>query len=69
MATQELDPITLQVISGALDTIAEETKDLNFAPIFQRAKLHEITSQISLPIFMLSITWTMVMHSRTERLN
>ena len=24
MATQELDPITLQVISGALDTIAEE---------------------------------------------
>ena len=24
MATDELDPITLQVISGALDTIAEE---------------------------------------------
>ena len=24
MARQELDPITLQVISGALDTVAEE---------------------------------------------
>ena len=37
MANQELDPITLQVISGALDTIAEE---LGISVTAAKVRLH-----------------------------